>query len=141
MSRFQRTAYLPCRSAYFSGLLYCVVIMNRMRRDYSLGEFEHVVLLAILRLADSAYGVAIKAEIETCSGRQITPGALYTTLDRLERKGMICARVGSSTPVRGGRAKRFYTVSKKGRSRLLSAQTAFRRLSRGLDLLTEDANG
>ena len=103
----------------------------------SLGEFEQVVLLAILRLEGSAYGVGIRKEIEACTARAVAPGALYTTLERLERKGLVTARQGEPTPQRGGRAKRFYEVTGAGRTRLVQAQTAFRRLLKGLDLIGE----
>jgi PadR family transcriptional regulator, regulatory protein PadR len=102
-----------------------------------LGEFEQVVLLAILRLEDNAYGVSIAKEILACTRRAISPGALYTTLSRLENKGMLLSRQGSPTPERGGRAKRLYTVTKVGRLQLRSAQRAFQRLLHGLDLLGE----
>jgi PadR family transcriptional regulator, regulatory protein PadR len=100
----------------------------------SLGEFEQVVLLAILRLSDEAYGVSIRAEIECCTNRRISPGALYTTLERLERKGLVDVRSGDPTPQRGGRAKRFYKVTKKGRSQVINAQIGFGRLLQGLNL-------
>ena len=99
-----------------------------------LGEFEQVVLLAILRLGDSAYGVSIRNEIESCVRRKTSPGALYTTLERLERKGLVAARSGEPTPERGGRAKRFYKVTKEGRGRVIDAQAGFRRLLVGLNL-------
>ena len=102
-----------------------------------LGEFEQIVLLTILRLGDSAYGVSIRNEMETCAGRKTTPGALYTTLERLEQKGLLTARSGEPTPERGGRAKRFYKVTKEGRNRLAAAQSAFQRLLTGLNLVEE----
>ena len=108
-----------------------------MNRLSSLGEFEQIVLLAILRLGDSAYGVRIAAEIEACARRRTTPGALYTTLERLERKGLVTARSGEPTPERGGRAKRFYRLTKEGQSRITDAQVTFRRLLAGLKLLEE----
>ncbi len=111
-----------------------------MEVSESAGEFEQVVLLAILRLEDHAYGVSIGNEIRVCAGRSTTPGAIYTTLERLERKGWIVARCGEATPERGGRAKRFYTVTKSGRAQLVSAQRAFQKLMNGLGLLGE-SNG
>jgi len=105
-----------------------------MSEPLSLGEFEQVVLLAILRLEDRAYGVAIRAEIAECTGREPSPGALYTTLDRLERKVLVSSRVGDPTPERGGRAKRFYTVTKKGVSAVSRAQRSYQRLLAGLRL-------
>jgi PadR family transcriptional regulator PadR len=109
-----------------------------MSSNSSLGEFEQIVLLTILRLGDSAYGVSIRNEMETCAGRKATPGALYTTLERLEQKGLLTARSGEPTPERGGRAKRFYKVTKEGRNRLAAAQSAFQRLLRGLTLVEEN---
>jgi DNA-binding PadR family transcriptional regulator len=98
----------------------------------SLGEFEHVILLAVLRLGDEAYGVPIRAEIAACTGRAATPGALYTTLDRLEEKGLIASRMGDPTPRRGGRAKRYYKVTGRGVEAIARAQRAYRRLMQGL---------
>jgi len=112
-----------------------------MNKLYSLGEFEQIVLLAILRLEDGAYGVTIQAEIQSCGGRKTARGALYTTLDRLERKGLLSSRCGESTPARGGRAKRFYAVTEEGRERLVNAQSTFHRLLRGLDLLGGESHG
>jgi len=106
-----------------------------MNPERSLGEFEQIVLLAILRLDDQAYGVTILGEIAAKTGRNPSPGALYTTLHRMEDKGLITFRDGSPTPERGGRAKRFVTVTREGRNALASAQTAYRSLLEGLDLL------
>ena len=108
-----------------------------MNRVSSLGEFEQIVLLAILRLGVSAYGVSIRAEIETCARRKTTAGSLYTTLERLERKGLVSAWSGEPTPERGGRAKRFYRLTKEGHSRLTDAQATFHRMLAGLKLLGE----
>jgi len=77
-----------------------------MARPASLGEFEQIVLLAILRLGENAYGVTIRAEIAAHTKRKPVPGALYTTLDRMEEKGLVVSRLGDPTPQRGGRAKR-----------------------------------
>ncbi len=97
----------------------------------SLGEFEQIVLLAILRLGTDAYGVTIGAEIAACTGREPAPGALYTTLDRLEDKGMVSSRLGDPTPQRGGRAKRYFTVNTKGLAAITRAQQSYRRLLAG----------
>jgi PadR family transcriptional regulator, regulatory protein PadR len=109
-----------------------------MQEQQGLGELEQVVLLAILRLKDSAYGVSIRQEIEACTARAVTPGALYTTLERLERKELVTARSGDPTPQRGGRAKRFYLVTSAGRDRLKYAQVGFHSLLKGLNLLGEN---
>jgi DNA-binding PadR family transcriptional regulator len=100
-----------------------------------LGEFEQLILLAILRLEDSAYGVSIRQEIVDHARRTVAPGALYTTLERLEAKSLIVSTVGEPTPVRGGRSKRFYHVTKEGRTRLATAQSAFQRMLQGLKLI------
>ena len=101
----------------------------------SLGEFEQIVLLAVLRLGDTAYGVTILAEIAARTGRNPAPGALYTTLHRMEDKGLVTFRDGDPTPERGGRAKRFVSVTREGRAALARAQAAYRSLLEGLDLL------
>lgn len=106
-----------------------------MKSKLSLGEFEQIVLLAVLRLRDQAYGVTILNEIAAHTGRNPAPGALYTTLHRMEDKGLITFRDGCPTPERGGRAKRFVQVTREGRSALASAQAAYRSLLQGLDLL------
>jgi PadR family transcriptional regulator, regulatory protein PadR len=100
----------------------------------SLGEFEQIVLLAILRLPDNAYGVTISAEIKACTGREPAPGALYTTLDRLEDKGLVTSRLGDPTPQRGGRAKRYFVLSSKGLAAITRAQQSYRRLLEGCEL-------
>ncbi len=103
----------------------------------TLGELEQTILLAVLRLGDEAYGVSIRREIALCTRREIAPGALYTTLDRLEQKSLVEARDGDPTPERGGRAKRFYKLTREGRTQLVEAQRSFQRLLDGLELLTE----
>jgi DNA-binding PadR family transcriptional regulator len=106
-----------------------------MNPERSLGEFEQIVLLAVLRLGDQAYGVTILGEIAAKTGRNPSPGALYTTLHRMEDKGLITFRDGSPTPERGGRAKRFVVITREGRTAIAGAQSAYRSLLEGLDLL------
>jgi PadR family transcriptional regulator PadR len=106
----------------------------------SLGEFEQVVLLAVLRLGENAYGVTIRNEIAECTGREPAPGALYTTLDRMEAKGLVKSRLGDPTPQRGGRAKRYMKVTKRGLAAVVSVQRSYQSLLQGLDLLG-NANG
>jgi DNA-binding PadR family transcriptional regulator len=105
-----------------------------MSRLPALGEFEQVVLLAILRLGDAAYGVSIRREIAACTDREPSPGALYTTLERLEDKGLARSRFGDPTPERGGRAKRYFTVTARGVQALAHAQQSFQRLLDGITL-------
>jgi DNA-binding PadR family transcriptional regulator len=108
-----------------------------MNESSPLGEFEQLVLLAILRLGTTAYGVSIRQEILACARRTVSPGALYTTLDRLEKKGLLDSEEGAPTPERGGRAKRFYAVTVAGRRQLIEAQRSFQRMMSGLELLGE----
>jgi PadR family transcriptional regulator PadR len=105
-----------------------------MQEVPSLGEFEQIVLLAILRLGDNAYGVMIGAEITECTRREPAPGALYTTLDRLEDKGLVTSRLGDPTPQRGGRAKRYFVLNAKGVAAITRTQQSYRRLLEGLEL-------
>jgi PadR family transcriptional regulator, regulatory protein PadR len=99
-----------------------------------LGEFEQIALLAILRVGENAYGVTIRAEIAACTGREPAPGALYTTLDRLEEKGLLKSWLGEPTPQRGGRAKRYFTVTTGGVEAVAQAQRSYQRLLKGLSL-------
>lgn len=102
--------------------------------DTSLGEFEQIVLLAILRLEERAYGVTIRQEIADKTGRDPSPGALYTTLARLEEKGMLRSRLGEPTRDRGGRAKRFVRLTPAGLEALARAQRAYQNLLHGVPL-------
>ena len=103
-------------------------------KPISLGEFEQVVLLTILRLGDEAYGVSIRKEIAARTDREPSPGALYTTLDRLEERGLVTSSLGDPTPQRGGRAKRFFKVSAKGAEAVARVQRGYRRLLEGVRL-------
>ena len=98
----------------------------------SLGELEQLVLLALLRLGDEGYGIAVQREIESKAGRAVTFGAIYSTLVRLEEKGFVGSRVGAPSPVRGGRRKKLYDVQPAGRDALGEALGALRALSHGL---------
>jgi PadR family transcriptional regulator PadR len=106
-----------------------------MAAPVNLGEFEQLILLAILRLRDDAYGVTIRAELADRAGRNVAPGALYTALERLETKGFITSRMSDPTPQRGGRAKRYVTVTAAGMEALTRALEAYERLLDGLDVL------
>jgi DNA-binding PadR family transcriptional regulator len=79
-----------------------------------LTDFELMILLAVLRVGDGAYGVPIVREIETTAGRTVVLAAAYAALDRLESRGLVKSTWGEPTPERGGRAKRFFTVTTKG---------------------------
>jgi PadR family transcriptional regulator PadR len=96
-----------------------------------LGEFEYFVLSVAARLGEQAYGAAIRQEIQSVTGRQCSIGALYTTLDRLENKGLLKTWMGESTPERGGRAKRLVRVTAKGIHAARAFHNAVIRVSRG----------
>lgn len=102
-----------------------------------LGDFEYAVLLATLRLGDGAYGVSIRDEIETRSGREASLGAVYTTLDRLEGKGFVASRMGRPTAVRGGRRKKLCRLTPAGERALSSTWDAQRRMAEGLEEVLE----
>lgn len=102
-----------------------------------LGRFEQVVMAAVLRLGTAAYGVSIAQEIRACSNQMVSPGALYTTLERLQRKGLLKSRTGDPTPQRGGRAKNFYSLTEEGQARLRDSHRAFQGLLSGVELFGE----
>jgi PadR family transcriptional regulator PadR len=104
-----------------------------------LGEFEQIVLLAVLRLGDNAYGVPIRQEIAARAGRQVTVGALYATLDRLEGKGFIHSWFADPTPQRGGRSKRYFQVLPKGMEALAESRAMYQNMWRGIRLKKEDS--
>lgn len=103
-------------------------------RDY-LGEFEHIVLLALLQLEDQAYGVTVRQEIESRTKREVSIGAVYATLGRLEAKGYVKSRYGDPTPERGGRSKRFFRVTTRGVAAVNRTHRALRSMTEGLDLI------
>jgi PadR family transcriptional regulator PadR len=98
-----------------------------------LGELEQIVLLAVLRLGDDAYAVPILEQIERQTGRKVARGALYTALDRLEAKGCLRSRVGDPLPERGGRARRYFTVTPAAIGALKASRLALMRLWHGLE--------
>ena len=97
-----------------------------------LGEFEYLMLTAVARLGDGAYGVAIRQEIEDATGRPCSLGALYTTIDRLEQKGLVKTSMGDPTPQRGGRPKRMVRITPKGTQAATTFYNAVMRVSRGV---------
>jgi DNA-binding PadR family transcriptional regulator len=105
-----------------------------------LGEFEQMVMLALLRLGPEAYGAAVCGEIEKRSGRSVSVSAVHTTLDRLEQKGLLKSRVGDPTPQRGGKRKRHYEVAATGMKTLQASYRSLRNMADGLEhLLGEPA--
>ena len=103
--------------------------------DIYLGELEQIVLLAVLRLGDEAYAVPILEQIDEQTGRKIARGALYTALDRLEAKGCLRSRLGDPLPERGGRARRYFTVTPAAVRALKQSRLGLMRLWNGLETL------
>jgi DNA-binding PadR family transcriptional regulator len=85
-----------------------------MRKHNYLGEFELIILLAIIRLENATYGVPLARELSAVRAREVSLGSVYAALDRLEIKGLVKSKLGESTPERGGRAKRYFTVTAEG---------------------------
>ena len=102
-------------------------------REY-LGEFEQLIMLALLRLGDSAYGMSVRREIELRTGREIAIGAVYATLDRLESKDLVESATGSATPERAGRVRRMFLPTPAGLAALQASREAVASMSRGLNL-------
>jgi len=98
-----------------------------------LGEFEQIVLLAVLRLGDEAYGVPIRLEIETRTRRTVTVGALYRTLDRLEAKGLVTSWFGEPTAARGGRSRRYFKLKPAGLRTLRASRDVMTAMWDGLE--------
>lgn len=107
--------------------------INGTQSPGTLGEFETLVLLAILRLRDEAYGMRIHLEIEDRADRQCSLGALYTTLDRLEQKGYVSSSLGEATRERGGRAKKYFQIKAAGQRALKNSYAATRKMAEGLE--------
>jgi PadR family transcriptional regulator, regulatory protein PadR len=107
--------------------------MKMAARAAYLGEFEQLVLLAVLQLGDEAYAVPMRQAIEEAAARSVSRGALYTTLERLEAKGLLSSRMGEPTIDRGGRARRYHAVTPAGLRALRAARDAVSRLSTGVE--------
>ena len=103
-----------------------------MGPSQSLGEFEQLVLLALVRLGERGYGVSIHDEIVRRAGRDVTVAAVYKTLERLEDKGLAISTVGEPTAERGGRRKKYFRIQPAGRRALASALASMRRMTEGL---------
>ena len=97
-----------------------------------LGEFEQLILFAVLRLDADAYGVMIRREIEARTGRPVSAGAVYTSLGRLETRGFVTATVGDAAPARGGRRRKYYRVLPEGAAALQRAYTNVRDMAEGM---------
>jgi len=102
------------------------------------GEFEQIVLLAVLQLEDAAWPVAIREEIQRRTGRGVARGALYTGLERLEAKGLLRSRSGPRLADRAGRPRRYFEVTGDGLEALRHAQWALKRMRDGLESLLDE---
>ena len=103
-----------------------------MSQDY-LGEFEQMVLLSIMRLGSRAYGLAIRDELESVAGRTPSSGSLYTTLDRMEKKGLLASSAGEITQECGGRPRRYVRVTAEGEALLGRSRSTLMALWSGLE--------
>jgi PadR family transcriptional regulator, regulatory protein PadR len=112
-----------------------------MGRTETLGEFEQLVLLAVVRLGADAYGSTIRREIDEQTGRTVAIGALYTALDRLERKGYVASSMSDPTPQRGGRAKKYFRLRPSGVAALERSRDALTRMWAGVELGTHLMKG
>lgn len=99
----------------------------------NLGEFEQLVLLALVRLRANAYGVTIRREIENRAGREVSIAAVYTTLDRLEKKRLVSSWTGEPTAQRGGRSKRFFQLEPAGAEALAASYRSYKGMVAGLE--------
>ncbi len=105
----------------------------KMKNSDTLGEFEQIVLLALVRLRDHAYGATVRREIERRTGRVLSISAVYTALDRMEQKGLVSSRVGEPTAERGGRRKRFFDLEPAGERALANCYRRFKGMVTGLE--------
>jgi DNA-binding PadR family transcriptional regulator len=113
-------------------------IVSIVTNHAPLGEFEVVVLMAVLQLADDAFGTSVRDEIATRAERPVSRGAVYVTLDRLEAKGLLASRLDRATPSRGGRRKRLFRVTPAGLRRVRQSVTTIVKMHDGLAPLLGD---
>ena len=102
--------------------------------ELKLGEFEQATLLALMHCGGESYGMVVRRELSERTARNIAIGAVYSTLDRLETKGLVASRQGDPDPVRGGHPRRFYRITAAGKSALAHAQRVLERLWEGVEL-------
>jgi PadR family transcriptional regulator PadR len=103
-----------------------------MRKGDYLGQFELMVLLALMRLEDDAYGVTIANELEQQTGREVVVASVYATLERLQDRGLVSSSLGDATPERGGRAKRYFRITAAGLREVRYARQSLMSLWKGL---------
>ena len=116
-------------------LVYLFYIVEEMSKGRYFGELELMVLLTLVRLGDGAYGVPISKHLRNIAGREVALGSVYAALDRLEQKGFVTSMLGDPTPERGGRAKRYFRVTRAGLKALRMTRTVLTNLWRGVPLL------
>jgi DNA-binding PadR family transcriptional regulator len=103
-----------------------------MRKGDYLGNFELMLLLALLRLGEDAYGVTIAQELEEQTGREVVIASVYATLDRLQERGLVTSRLGEASPERGGRAKRYFQITQAGIREARDARRSLMNLWKGV---------
>jgi len=103
-----------------------------MRKGDYLGNFDLMLLLALLRLGEDAYGVTIAEELEKQTGREVVVASVYATLERLQQRGLVTSRLGDPTPERGGRAKRYFRITAAGTREVRDARRSLMKLWQGL---------
>jgi len=108
-----------------------------MAKGDHLGEFEHLVMLALLRLKRDAYGMRVRREIQSRTERSVAIGSVYATLDRLEQKGYVLSSLGDAEGPPKGRARRYFALTPEGAKALLRKQEAIQRMTEGLSLRSE----
>jgi len=113
-------------------MTYNVIYMKSLPLGALLGEFEQLVLLALLRLGNGAFGAAIHREIVARTGRSLPAAAVYVTLDRLEAKKMVCSYIGDPTPQRGGRRRKHYLLDTAGQRAIVRAYRTFSAMTAGI---------
>jgi len=114
---------------------YLFSIVYEMAKREFLGGFELLVLLALIRIGDEAYGVPISEAIEESSGKEVAMGSVYITLERLEQKGLVSSRLGEPTAERGGRAKTYFHITAKGLREVRQARRTLMNLWQGVPQL------
>jgi PadR family transcriptional regulator, regulatory protein PadR len=129
---------LDCRAWIVTFVLhrrYLFSIVYKMAKREFLGGFELLVLLALIRIGDEAYGVPISEAIEESSGKEVAIGSVYITLERLEQKGLVSSRLGEPTAERGGRAKTYFRITAKGLREVRQARRTLMNLWQGVPQL------
>ena len=109
------------------------IVDHMSQTSVALGEFEQLILLALVRLGPDAYGATVRREIEEHAGREVSISAVYTTLERLEQKGLVRSRIGEPTPERGGRRRRHFELLPLGARSLRDAWRAVSGMTAGIE--------